>query len=771
MLRLQQHLKLLLASSATAAASSQTAAASSATAAASSQTAAASSATSAATSASTATTKASEASTSATSAASSFDSFDDRYLGVKSSDPSTDNDGDALQTGALYFKTSDGLKVYNGSAWEDIKPTSSQQTNINTVAGQISPTNNIATVAGISNDVSTVAGIQANVTSVAGDATDIGTVATDLAGSNNVGAVASNIANINSVAGIAGDITSLANSLEKTYVVTVANVGGVNIFRLDGANNPTIEIIRGNEYIFDVSDSSVSGHPLRFLDGSGNSWTSGVTVVGTAGQSGAKVKFEVPSNAPNSMRYYCSTHGNAMGNTISVSDSAINTVASNITAINSNATNIAAITGVNSNATNINTVATANSNIITVASNISGVNSFGERYRVSANAPSTSLDSGDLWFDSSNNILKVYGASGFQAAGSSVNGTSDRFTYTISGTPTTVSGADDNGNSLSYDAGFIDVYLNGVKQVNGTDVTVTSGNSIVFASALAANDIVDCVAFGTFSVANINATNITSGTVANARLSSDVTQNTATQTLTNKTLTSPTITTPSITTPTLAGSSSSAGSILFKEDTDNGTNAVTLIGPASTADVTVTLPAATDTLVGKATTDTLTNKTLALGNNTVSGTTAQFNTALSDGSFATLAGSETLTNKTVNIASNTFTVDGTDAVGFRNTPVNSKSADYTLVLSDSGKTIYHPSSDNNARTFTIPANSSVAYPIGTVITFINLAAANLSIAITSDTMNLAADGTTGTRTLAQYGVATAIKLENTNWFIGGVNLS
>ena len=144
---------------------------------------------------------------------------------------------------------------------------------------------------------------------------------------------------------------------------------------------------------------------------------------------------------------------------------------------------------------------------------------------------------------------------------------------------------------------------------------------------------------------------------------------------------------------------------------------------------------------------------------------------MSDGSFATLAGSETLTNKTVNIASNSFTVDGTDAVGFRNTPVNSKSADYTLVLADSGKTIYHPTSDNNARTFTIPAHASVAYPIGTVITFINLAAANLSIAITSDTMNLAADGTTGTRTLAQYGVATAIKLENTNWFIGGVNLS
>ena len=62
--------------------------------------------------------------------------------------------------------------------------------------------------------------------------------------------------------------------------------------------------------------------------------------------------------------------------------------------------------------------------------------------------------------------------------------------------------------------------------------------------------------------------------------------------------------------PTLVGSASSAGSILFKEDTDNGTNAVTLIGPAATADVTLNLPAANDTIVGRATTDTLTNKTI-----------------------------------------------------------------------------------------------------------------------------------------------------------------
>jgi hypothetical protein len=117
------------------------------------------------------------------------------------------------------------------------------------------------------------------------------------------------------------------------------------------------------------------------------------------------------------------------------------------------------------------------------------------------------------------------------------------------------------------------------------------------------------------------------------------------------------------------------------------------------------------------------------------------------------------------------TVDGTDAVGFRNTPVNSQSADYTLVLADSGKTIFHPAADNNARTFTIPANSSVAYAVGTVLTFVNLAAADVTIAITTDTMYLAGDGTTGSRTLAEYGIASAVKLASTDWLISGNELT
>lgn len=117
------------------------------------------------------------------------------------------------------------------------------------------------------------------------------------------------------------------------------------------------------------------------------------------------------------------------------------------------------------------------------------------------------------------------------------------------------------------------------------------------------------------------------------------------------------------------------------------------------------------------------------------------------------------------------TVDGTDAVGFRNIPVNSQSAAYTAVLADSGKCIFHPSTDANARTFTIPANGSVAYPIGTAISFVNMTSQVVSIDITTDTMYLSAAGTTGTRSLAQYGSATAIKITATAWLISGSGLS
>ena len=118
------------------------------------------------------------------------------------------------------------------------------------------------------------------------------------------------------------------------------------------------------------------------------------------------------------------------------------------------------------------------------------------------------------------------------------------------------------------------------------------------------------------------------------------------------------------------------------------------------------------------------------------------------------------------------TADGTNAVGFKTIPQNSKSADYTTLLTDSGKHIFHPEADTTARTFTIDSNANVAYPIGTAITFVNQNAGGaITIVITSDTMRLAGPGTTGSRTLAANGVATAIKITSTEWIISGTNLT
>ena len=302
----------------------------------------------------------------------------------------------------------------------------SNATNINAA---VSNASNINTVAGISANVTTVAGVASNVTSVAGIASNVTTVAgINTTHLSNVSGVASNVAllgtsdavaDLNTLAAISSDITSLANSLEKTYTTTVA--GGV--FVLDGSNNPAIEVFRGNTYIFNQNDATNDGHPLVFKNGS-SAYEVGVTyflngsattqsnyintTTFNAGRSSGdrKVQIEIATSAPSSgLRYYCYVHGNGMGNTITVKDSNISLVAGSIANVNTTAGGL----------TNINTVAGAIANVNTVATNVSGVNSFAERYRVGSSEPTSSLDAGDLFFNTSTNELRAYNGSTFQA--------------------------------------------------------------------------------------------------------------------------------------------------------------------------------------------------------------------------------------------------------------------------------------------------------------------------------------------------------------------
>jgi len=302
--------------SATNAASSATAAASSATAASSSQTAAASSATSAASSATTATTKASEATTAKTAAETAqtaaetaktaaetaLDTFDDRYLGAKGSDPTLDNDGNALIDGALYFNTTDNVtKVYDlgNTAWVLLKLTDANQTKVNTVQASISNVNNVG-------------GSIANVNTVGGAIANVNTVATNI---SNVNAVASDIAKVVTAANDLNEATSEIDTVANA-ITNVDNVGG-NIANVN-------------------------------------------TVAG---------------------------------------------ISSNVTSVAGNAANVNLVAG---SITNVNNVGGSIANVNTVASNLSGVNAFAARYRIGSSNPTSDLDAGDLFFNTSLQKLLVY---------------------------------------------------------------------------------------------------------------------------------------------------------------------------------------------------------------------------------------------------------------------------------------------------------------------------------------------------------------------------
>ena len=344
-----------------------------------------------------------------TAAETALDTFDDRFLGAKSSNPSIDNDGNALIDGALYFDTTnDIMKVYNlaNTTWYQLTLTTSNQNNVNTVAGQISPTNNISTVAGLNSEITTVAGNNTNITTLAG-------------------------------------ITNLTN------------------------------------------------------------------------------------------------------------------------------------------------LANAHAAVSNVSTNLASVQNFADVYRISSSAPTSSLNVGDLYFDTTANELKVYKSSGWAAAGSTVNGTSARFNYTATANQTTFTGADTAGNTLAYDAGFADVYLNGVR-LSASDVTITSGTSVVLASGAAVGDILDVVGYGTFNVAAVAGTAINSGTINDARLPT---------TMAGKTLTTATVTgTINAETLIAKGDGSSADGKITLNCSQN-THGVKIQSPAhsSAQDYTLVLPTSVGT--------------------------------------------------------------------------------------------------------------------------------------------------------------------------------
>jgi|GEM_PF-1371981 len=147
-----------------------------------------------------------------------------------------------------------------------------------------------------------------------------------------------------------------------------------------------------------------------------------------------------------------------------------------------------------------NASSSASSAASSAASAAASYDSFDDRY-LGAKASDPAVDNdgnalltGALYWNTTIPEMRVYTGSVWQAASGVVNGTSQRQTYTATAGQTSF--------SITYNVGYVDVYLNGVKQLVGTDFTATNGSTVVFASGLAAGDIVDMVAYGTFTLSN-----------------------------------------------------------------------------------------------------------------------------------------------------------------------------------------------------------------------------------------------------------------------------
>ena len=382
---------------------------------------AAASATAAASSATDSASSASAASTSETNAAASYDSFDDRYLGAKSSAPTTDNDSNALVSGALYWNTSSNqMFSWTGSAWDNIKPTSTEQGHINTVSGINA---NVTTVAGISANVTTVAGISSDVTSVAADASDIGAVAakaTEIGRLGTAEAVADMailgtadvVTDMNVLA--TADVVADMNTLGTADVVADMNVLGTADVVADMNTLGTADVVADMNTLGTadvVADMNTLGTADVVTDMNTLGTSANVTNMATLGASGvvANVATVAGINADVTAVAAKATEIGRLGTADAVAD--MNTLGTADVVADLNTLGTADVVA------DMNTLGTADNvtNMNTVADNISSVNSFAAQYRVASSAPTSSLDEGDLYFNTTDNTLYHYNGSAWAA--------------------------------------------------------------------------------------------------------------------------------------------------------------------------------------------------------------------------------------------------------------------------------------------------------------------------------------------------------------------
>ena len=348
------------------------------------------------------------------------------------------------------------------SATNAANSASSASTSASTATTQATSATNSATAAAASQSAAATSATNAaaSATSSAGSATTATTQATNAAGSATAAA--------NSATAAAGSATTAANQAS-TATTQAGNAS-------TSANNAA------------TSATAASGSQTA------------AAASATAANSSASAALTSANNAASSASSASTSATTATTQATNAASSATAAAASATTAT-TQASNAA------TSATNAANSATAAAGSETAAAAsaaaaASSFDQFDDRYLGSKTANPTvdndgnALLTGALYFNSVAGEMRVYDGSAWKAAGSAINGTTRRqsFTATAAQTTFTVTGG--------YDSGFADVYLNGVKLVNGTDVNVSSGTDVVLTTGAAAGDNVDVVAYGAFLVAD-----------------------------------------------------------------------------------------------------------------------------------------------------------------------------------------------------------------------------------------------------------------------------
>ena len=367
-------------------------------------------------------------------------------------------------------------------------------TNIDTVAA------NIADINTIEDNLVAINTTATNISSVTTNATNISNINTvaDI-GSDGLQGIVDNVDNIETVASVYNQVQTVAGIANAVSTVSSNSAAIVAA----GDNTTNINTVAGNSTnintlaadIAEINEIYTNRAEIYQADTNAATATAQATIATTKASQASASASAASSSASAASSSASAASGSASTATTQASNASSSASAASSSATSASNSAAAAASSASSASSSASTATTkANEASASALSASNSLDSFNDNYTSSTTAP-TSPEEGALWFDETTDIMKVYNGSSWQSAGSSVNGTSERQAYTATAGQTVF--------NATYDSGFVDVYLNGIKILDGTDFTATNGSSIVLSSGATAGDIVDIVAYGTFELADV----------------------------------------------------------------------------------------------------------------------------------------------------------------------------------------------------------------------------------------------------------------------------